>query len=245
MAYILQKQSDKAIARVKLQIERQPKSSASHVLLASLLFDAKDLSGAQANAQQALQLDSNNFQAVALLTRILLTRGATDQAISVMQQWVKSKPDDAAAYVTLGTMENARHDTQDAQKYYEKALQLQPDQPVAANNLAYIMLATGQNTDVALGLAQTARRAMPNSPNAADTLGWAYYLKGTYGSARDSLEQAAKGDANNASIQLHLGLVYQKLSDRKTAATHLNRAISLAPNSPTADAARKALAQTT
>jgi hypothetical protein len=46
--------------------------------------------------------------------------------------------------------------------------------------------------DVALTLAQTARQGMPNSPNTADTLAWAYYYKGTYGFARDLLEDASR-----------------------------------------------------
>jgi cellulose synthase operon protein C len=56
------------------------------------------------------------------------------------------------------------------------------------------MLQNGENVDVALTLAQTARQRMPNSPSTADTLAWAYYYKGTYGFARDLLEDAIKAD---------------------------------------------------
>ena len=62
------------------------------------------------------------------------------------------------AYVLLGSLEDARGNRPQAQKWYEKALQLQPDQALAANNLAFLMLETGQNVNVALTLAQTARR---------------------------------------------------------------------------------------
>jgi tetratricopeptide (TPR) repeat protein len=51
-----------------------------------------------------------------------------------------------------------------AESYYKKALQIQPMQPVAANNLAYMMLMNGENADVALTLAQTARRSLPDFP---------------------------------------------------------------------------------
>ncbi len=51
--------------------------------------------------------------------------------------------------------------------------------------LASVMLQSGGNLDVALSLAQTARRGMPDSPNVADTLGWIYYQKGAYRSAVD------------------------------------------------------------
>ena len=130
-----------------------------------------------------------------------------------------------------------------AQKWYEKALQLQPDQALAANNLAFLMLETGQNVDVALTLAQTARRGTPKSPNSADTLVGRITTKGAYAMARDLLEDALRTDANDPDLQLHLGLVYQKLSDPKNAANHLKKVFTLAPNSPQAQQARKALGE--
>src|ERR1019366_1047601 len=119
-----------------------------------------------------------------------------------------------------------------AEIYYKRSLQIQPMQAVASNNLAYLMLQNGENADVALTLAQTARRAMPNSPSTADTLAWAYYHKGAYGFARDLLEDAVKIDANNATMQYHLGMVYGKLQDKTNATLHLKKALSLAPDSP-------------
>jgi hypothetical protein len=62
-------------------------------------------------------------------------------------------------------LEESRGDLGKAEAYYRKSLQIQPKQPVAANNLAYRMLENGENVDVALTLAQTARQAMPNSPS--------------------------------------------------------------------------------
>jgi Tfp pilus assembly protein PilF len=103
------------------------------------------------------------------------------------------------------------------------------------------MLQNGENVDVALTLAQTARRGMPNSPTSADTLAWAYYYKGTYSFARDLLEEALKTDPNSATKQYHLGMVYSKLGDRNNAVDHLKKAISLKPDSPDAKAAQKAL----
>jgi Tfp pilus assembly protein PilF len=138
-------------------------------------------------------------------------------------------------------LEESQGDTRKAEGYYKKALQIQSDQPIASNNLAYLMLQNGENADVALSLAQTARRAMPNSPSSADTLAWAYYHKGTYGFARDLLEEAIKADPNSATKQYHLGLVYAKMMDRNNAAAHLKKAIALEPGSQTARDAQAAL----
>ncbi len=125
---------------------------------------------------------------------------------------------------------------------YKKALAIQPEQPVAANNLAYLMVDSGQNLDVALSLAQVARRGAPNSPSTADTLAWIYYQKGNYDSARDLLEDAAKAAPNDAAIHYHLGMTYAKLSKSAEAKTHLKKAADLAPNTQTAKDANKELA---
>ncbi|HLI78324.1 MAG TPA: tetratricopeptide repeat protein, partial [Acidobacteriaceae bacterium] len=115
------------------------------------------------------------------------------------------------------------------------------NQAIAANNLAYLMVENGENSDVALSYAQTARRAMPQAPNTADTLAWVYYHKGTYSLARDLLQDATKQDPNNASIHLHLGLTLSKLGDKAGASAELKKASELAPNTQTGKDANDAL----
>jgi tetratricopeptide (TPR) repeat protein len=141
----------------------------------------------------------------------------------------------------VGTLEEAQGDPNAAEDYYKKALANQPDQPQASNNLAYLMMERGQDIDVALSLAEAAHRGLPNSPSTADTLAWAYYNKGTYGSARDVLESVEKANPNDPSIEYHLGMIYSKLGDKSDAITHLKRASSLAPNSRTQKDADQAL----
>ena len=114
---------------------------------------------------------------------------------------------------------------------YKKTLQIDPNNAVASNNLAYMMVESGQNVDVALTLAQTARRVLPDSPQTADTLAWVYYYKENYGEARDLLESALRASPEDASLQFHLGMTYLKLNDKANAQLHLKKAATLAPNS--------------
>jgi tetratricopeptide (TPR) repeat protein len=236
-----QKHPDKALARLNAQIDKSPKNSGFYDLLAQLQIQNKNLDQAAATAQKAIQLNSADGEAVMLFAQIQVQRGQTANAIGAWEQWLNAHPNDAGAEAILGTLEESRGDIGKAEAYYKKSLQIQPQQPIAANNLAYRMLLNGENVDVALSLAQTARRAMPNSSNTADTLAWAYYYKGTYGFARDLLEEALKAEPNNASMQYHLGMVYSKLKDKSSAETHLKKAVSLAPDSPTAKDAKTAL----
>jgi Flp pilus assembly protein TadD len=188
-----------------------------------------------------MQLNPTDNEAILLYTQTAMLRGQTASAITAWQQWLNTHPNDASAAALLGTLEEAAGNTGQAESYYKKALQIQPRQPLAANNLAYLMLENGENADVALSLAQTARQTMPTSPNTADTLAWAYYYKGTYAFARDLLEDAVKTEPNDATMQYHLGMVYSKLKDKGNATVHLKKAISLNPNSRVAKDAQAAL----
>ena len=107
--------------------------------------------------------------------------------------------------------------------------------------IAFLIMERGGNLDVAISLAQTAVRGMPNNPSMADTLGWGYYRKGIYGSARDVLESASKAAPENATIHFHLGLTYDKMSEPAKASEHLKRALQLAPNGQNATEIRQVL----
>ena len=238
---LYEKQPDKALTRLNAQIEKSPSNSSFYDLLAQIQIQNKKLDEAAVTAQKAIQLNSGDGEAVMLYAQIEVMRRQTANAISAWERWSAAYPNDAGALAILGTLEESRGDIGKSEAYYKRSLQIQPQQPIAANNLAYRMLLNGENVDVALTLAQTARQGMPNSPNTADTLAWAYYYKGAYGFARDLLEEALKTEPNDPAMQYHLGMVYSKLQDKSNAAIHLKKAVSLAPDSPTGKDAKAAL----
>ena len=235
------KQPQKALDRVNQQIAARPQNSGFYDVLAILQIQSKNLDQAVATAQKAIQLNPADNEAVMLYSQVEMMRGQAANAIAVWQKWSSAHPSDAGALALLGTLEETTGNKVQAESYYRKSLEYQPHQPLAANNLAYLMLENGENTDVALSLAEIARQALPDSPSTADTLAWAYYYKGTYVFARDLLEEAVKAQPGDATMQYHLGMVYSKLKDKANAEMHLKKVISLAPNSPTARQAQAAL----
>jgi Flp pilus assembly protein TadD len=212
------------------------------VLLSQAQLRNNDTKGAQSSLEKALELNPNNSPAMLTLATLQIRGGQADQAAANYERIIKNNPHSPLPLVMLGTLEESRGNSQKAKDLYQKALEVQPDQPLAANNLAYLMMMRGENLDVALSLAQAARRGMPDSPNVADTLGWAFYLKGVYGSARELFEEAAKKDPGNSTLQYHLGLTYDKTAEKDKAEVHLKKALELAPNGPNAAAIKQALA---
>jgi tetratricopeptide (TPR) repeat protein len=247
--YTVQRQPDKALAAIKTQIAKVPNNSGFYDLLGTVLYDSKkDLNGAQAAFEKSIELDPNNFEALLKLGRVQVDKGSTDQAIATYQHSLQGTTRDATFYVLCGQLYESKQDWENAKLMYQKALGIAPDNPVASNNLAYVIMQTGGNMDVALSLAQTAHRGMPDSPNAADTLGWVYYQKGAYKSAIDLFQEALKLGVRskmpeNPTVHYHLGLAYGKDNQPMLARQHLERVLKLDPNYSRAAEVRKALAQ--
>jgi tetratricopeptide (TPR) repeat protein len=244
--YVAARQPDKAIAAANAQIAKTPNNSNFYDLLGTALFNAKkDLKGAEAALHKAIELDKNNSDALVKLGKVQVAEGSADQALATYQQSMKDNPREISFYILAGELYESRNDWDQAKNMYQQALRIQPNNPLASNNLAYVMLQQGGNIDVALAMAQTARRGMPDSPNAADTLGWAYYQKGVYHSAIDLFQEAIRlnekhGGAEDPTVHYHLGLAYQKSNQPALARQQLERSLKLNPNN--ADV-RKALSE--
>ncbi|MFZ0771709.1 MAG: tetratricopeptide repeat protein [Candidatus Sulfotelmatobacter sp.] len=245
-AYLAQKQPDQAVAAARTQIAKSPNTSGFYDLLGTALFDnKKDFSGAEAAFQKAVELDKNNSDALLKLGQVQAAQGSVSQALALYRQSIKDHPREIAFYILAGEMYESQSDWNNAKAMYQKVLEIKPDDPLASNNLAYVMLQQGGNVDVALAMAQTARRGMPNSANAADTLGWAYFQKGVYRSAIDMFQESLRlnqkrGAADDPTVHYHLGLAYQKVNQPAQARQQLERALKINPNNSDA---RKALSE--
>ncbi len=230
-----------AVARMQSVVQRNPNSVPALVQLAQVQMAAHDAKSALGTAQRAMQVQPDNLNAMRIYTEAGLATNDLNGPNEVWTKWAGSHPNDAQAQSYLGMLAEASGDQGKAIGYYQKSLQLQPEQPVVENNLAYLMADSGGNTDVALTLAQAAQRAMPNSPDTSDTLAWVYYKKGVYSSALDLLQGAVKTSPNNASIHYHMGLVYEKLSNKAAAQASLKKAVEAANGSDTGKKAQAEL----
>jgi tetratricopeptide (TPR) repeat protein len=244
---LAQKQPDKAVAEAKAAIAKAPNSSAFYDLLGTALFNnKKDMNGAEEAFRKSAELDKNNSDALLKLGQVQVAKGSVDDGIATYQRSLKDNPREASFYILMGELYESKQAWDKAKESYQKALEIHPDNPLASNNLAYVMLQSGGNVDVALSLAQTARRGMPDSPNAADTLGWVYYQKGAYKSAIDLFQEALKlGEKNkapeDATIHYHLGMAYERTDQPTLARQHLERVLKINPNYSSAGDVKKML----
>src|SRR5262252_2306357 len=242
--YLLQKQPDKAIAVATAQLAKYPKNVGFHIIMGRLLFEQnKDADGAEAEFRRATELDKNNAEAPLSLGMVQSARGKVDQALQTYLDAAKNNPKEVGFLLFAGGIYESKRDWNHAKELYQKVLDLQPDNPVASNNLAYVMLQQGGNVDVALAMAQNARRLLPDNASSADTLGWAYYHKGVYNSAIDLFKQAVKKEPENATYNYHLGLAYAKNGQAAPARQQLQKLQKIKPGADETEELRRAVDQ--
>jgi tetratricopeptide (TPR) repeat protein len=240
---LARQQPAQALKRVQDQIARVPDNSGFYLLLGQVELRNQDPAKAEQAFQKATELDKNNVSAFMFLSNAEVARGSVDQAIANYQRALQDNPRDVRLYILLGGLQESRGDWKDAEDLYQKALQTQPDYPLAANDLAYLMLEHDGNVNVALSLAQTARRGMPDVPNIADTLGWAYYHQGAYSSAIDTLQEAVNEKPDSPTFHYHLGMAYEKANNHAMAKKQLEDTLKISPDYAQANEIRKVLSE--
>jgi Flp pilus assembly protein TadD len=117
-----------------------------------------------------------------------------------------------------------------ARPMYERVLKLQPDQPVALNNLAYVMAESGGDLNQALTLAQRARQKMPDNADIADTLGWIYIKKNLSDNAIGIYRDLIVKRPESSTFRYHLAMALYQRGDKPQARKELQSALERKPS---------------
>jgi len=234
---------ERARAMIESQLAKTPDDERV-LLLAGSMYR---LTGNDRDAEEAfkhiLRLNPSNLNAYSQLGALYGSQNRLDEARKEYEEIAGRNPKAAVmARTMVGTILSMQGKSEEARKEYERTLALDPRAPIAANNLAWDYAETGQNLDVALNLAQTAKAKLPDVGSVTDTLGWVYYKKGLAGLAVSSLEEAVRQSPSEPSIKYHLGLAYLKSGDKKKARDSFEQALKLKSDFKEAADAKKALA---
>jgi len=252
--YARTKEVDKAHARIDQALASFPNNASLHYLKAQAYGFQQNSGSAETELRKALELDSNYLPAYYSLAAIYIHSRQEDRAISEYQKMIALRPENATPYVLIGIIEDMRKNFDAAGDNYRKALEKDPNQIIAANNLAWLYAVTGKgNLDEAVRLAQGVVQKNPNAAGYIDTLGWVYYKKNLHAAAVEQLRKAvslnesqarAANVAPSATYHYHLGMALKGQGNREESRRELETAIRLADKSPFADLeeAKKALA---
>ena len=233
---------DETTARIEAALESNPENAALYTLRGKIALSEGRGAGAEADFKKAIDLEPDSLGAYESLARFYASTGRLEEAIETYESAVVVRPKAGQLFHLLGVLYELAGDKQKAIENYELAIRHQPNLGEAKNNLAYLFADSGENLDRALDLAQEAKALMPDSVNAADTLGWVLYKRGVPGAAVSYLKEAEVGsgpdDPGINVIRYHLALAYEKNGDPEEALATIDRALTSLDSQ--LEAARKA-----
>jgi tetratricopeptide (TPR) repeat protein len=240
---VLVKQKQFAQAQAKIDKSLQENAgkkdvvAALHYLKSTVYTTEGNAVSAEESLKQAMTTDENYLPAYSAYASVLAARNQTDEAVTQYQKIVEKKPS-ASVYTLLGMLEDGRGKSSEAEKNYRSALEIQPETPIAANNLAWILAETGGNFDEALTLAQKSVNQIQTA-GFYDTLGWVYFKKGLYSPAIEQLKKAValdeieakkSGRAVNSAYRLRLGTALASSGDKLSAKKEVENSLQNAGN---------------
>jgi len=138
-------------------------------------------------------------------------------------------PDSAPAYLLAARMLLRREYLPVAQQFATKALELDPQLPLAHALLGEVALA-GEHLDVAIAEFEKERLRNPLDGSIYDRLGDAYTRAGDYTKAEQSLQRALLLEPNATGPYILLGKVLLKRQDPASATMYLERAEKMDPD---------------
>lgn len=184
--YMKQGQYASAAIELRNALKIDPRSVDAYYQLAQADLAQHDFAGAYSSLEEA--------------------ENQTDTALRQYQKAVDLQPNSAPLETMVGNLYLHRGDLETARLYYQKALEADPNFPMANANLAWVHAQEGKDLDVALTLAQNAKSMMPDVQPITDTLAWVMYKKGNYAGALNLLEDCVQKSPDSPEFRYHLGM---------------------------------------
>jgi len=200
MASLAIKQRNAAVAQEAAQTINRTNPSAAARLLANA---AGEMGQPVVGVQVLEQAFANNpdGQLAAALYGARVRAGRMDAARDGLRDWVRSNPRDRTAMLAYATGMMEQGDYAEAETVYGDFLKLEPTNPVALNNYAWLRH-RAERPD-ALDYAQRAFEAASGSPEIADTYGWMLVEYGKLDQGLLLLSRAVEMAPDNPEIGYH------------------------------------------
>ena len=174
--------------------------------------------------------DSNTLINIAWKLREFNDSQAQKTAENILRLILKNNSDSIEAMTYLATLLQANDRSEEAAPLFQRVLELQPDNLVVINNLAWIMCENKGKPQKALELAQRGLNISPDYIDLIDTRGVIYYQLGEFNKAVEDFKKCIRlypsGIPAAIGSHFHLAKTFNKLGQKDKAVEHLNHALN-------------------
>ncbi|MBV8380723.1 MAG: PEP-CTERM system TPR-repeat protein PrsT [Paucibacter sp.] len=211
--------------KLALGVQRSDaKSPAGYVLEAEIDVAARQYTPAVAAYRAALDKVPSGETAVALFKTLQLS-GDTAGAGTFQANWLKSHPKDTTLISYLGDQALHAGDKGEALKRYQAVLDIQPDNALAMNNVAWLI--SQDKPKVALEMSEKVNQLYPNQPAFMDTKAAILVANGKLDAALELQRRLVDMNPDVAAHRLHLAQYLIQSGKKSEARTELDKMASM------------------
>lgn len=218
-------------------VESNPESAQAYLARGQHLLQTGQVDLAASDFNKALEQSPKDANALAANARLAEVQGAFEQAVNWWSAYAVQRPEDHIAYLRMAALKWEVGDWQGALSALEQGLAKSPNQPELVQSLGELYVERG-NVEDATGIIRRLRESAPTCPRADYLQGRMLLRQRKLGEAIAKLEATMR--ALDAAPELaaraweSLGACHASLGDRDRQMTAYERAVALAPGSPSA-----------
>lgn len=227
---VAQKNFTGAAQLVEQELQKDPNRQDLRLTLATVLARAGQYDDAIKQFQTLIAANPKSADYETKLGEVYRIKGDFNAAIDHFRKASALAPNDVTPLIRVGILLDSVGRRAEAKPIYEQVIRLQPDNPLALNNLAFIKAEEGTDLDQALSYAQRAKQKVPQDPNVSDTLGWIYIKKNLSDDAVRLFRELVSKNPNNATYRYHLAMALFQKGDRPSAKQECDVALKSNPS---------------
>lgn len=236
-------------ARARTRLESILAARADHPFAHGLLGEVLSLTGQRDAAaheyREAVRLNPKWMTPWLNWATVLLSEKKPDLAVQVVEDGLKANPESEELYMLLASAHSEQGQIDSAMAAYETALQLNPRNILAANNLAVLLVdrkGDPASLQKAFALSRDFEKDAPH-PLFIDTLGWVRFKMGQQEEAIRLMKYAVAKSPEISVLNYHLGIAFFQSGNRAEARTFLSKALKSAEAFDGRQEAEQVLAQ--
>jgi putative PEP-CTERM system TPR-repeat lipoprotein len=214
-----QNRSADALAITRRMQQQRPDDAMGFQFEGEILAGQKQWMAAIAALRKAAALPEP-AQSPGLLYIALVQAGKAADATKFADDWAQRHPRDTAFQLSLGNAAMAQGDLPLAEARFLAVLKAQPENAVALNNAARVVM--GQHKPGAVALAERALKAVPDQPQLLDTLALALASEQQFDRAIETQKQLVAKLPNAPMFRLTLAKIYLQSGNRDLARSELD-----------------------
>ncbi len=236
LAMALYKAGDKIEAQKEFDslLESEPNDPRLLIAQTQLLKEEKLWSQLNLKVVDWYKKHPNDSQTPVIIARDLMVvdnNEARRTAEDIIRLILKNDPVCTEAIRILAILLEMVGRSTESAELYQQLIELEPENPIAINNLAWIMSEHKGQYQQALQLAQKGLNLAPNYIDLLETRGVVYYRLGEYNKAMQDLTKCLElypgSTPQYVAASFHLARVFDKLGKKDEALKYLNQALRL------------------